>query len=99
MGAWLNQVLFLPLVSTAKLSGSSTVHTVEAFAAYKLLGYSLAKGNGNSSSISGVTPSGNWCPKNTNCIYGEFVKTFSPASEISVNPGTPDIGLQAIELS
>mgnify|MGYP006267660251 CR=1 FL=1 len=99
MGAWLNQVLFLPLVSTAKISGGSTLHTVEGFAAFKLLGYSLAKKTGQSNNVGGVTPSGSWCPKSTNCIYGEFVSTFSSNSQITSNPGIPNIGLQAIELA
>jgi len=98
MPVWINQTLYLPLVSTKKLSGNSTVHTVEAFAAFKLLGYSLSKGQGSSKQAGGITPTGIWCPVNTNCIYGEFVKTISPNSEINETSGIPNIGLQAIEL-
>ena len=98
MPVWINQTLYLPLVSTKKLTGNSTVHTVEAFAAFKLLGYSLSKGQGSSIAAGGITPTGKWCPVNTNCIYGEFVKTISPNSEINDSPGIPNIGLQAIEL-
>ncbi len=98
MGNWLNQTLYIPLVSTKKLSGNSTVHTIEAFAAFKLLGFSLLKGNGASSDVGGTYPTGSWCSKNTNCIYGEFISTISSNSEISNTPGTPNVGLQAIEL-
>ena len=98
MNQWLNQDLYLPLISTVKLSGNATVHTVEAFAAFKLLGFSLQKGSGSSSDVGGSVPNGNWCPKNTNCIYGEFIRTISPNSEISNQPGVPNVGLQAIEL-
>ena len=98
MSNWLNQTLYLPLVSTAKLSGNATVHTIEAFAAFKLYGYSLLKGNGSSTNMGGTVPSGSWCPKNTNCIYGEFIKTISPDSEISTGSGVPNVGIQAIEL-
>ena len=97
IGVWLNQTLYIPLVSTQKLQGNATVHTVEAFAAFKFLGYSLLKGSGSSSDIGGTYPSGNWCPKNTNCIYGEFIRTISPGSEVG-NNGGPQLGLQAIEL-
>ena len=98
IGSWLNQDLYLPLISTQKLSGSATIHTVEAFAAFRLLGYSLQKGSGSASDVGGTTPTGNWCPKNTNCIYGEFKATISPGSELSDQPGVPNVGLQAIEL-
>lgn len=98
MAPWLNQTLYIPLVSTVKLSGNSTIHRIEAFAAFKLLGYALLKGQGNASSFGGTYPAGNWCPKNNSCIYGEFIATFSPNSEISDVPGTPNVGLQAIEL-
>jgi len=98
MGNWLNQTLYLPLVSTAKISGNSTAHTIEAFAAFKLYGYSLLKGNGSSNNVGGTVPSGSWCPKNTNCIYGEFIKTISPNSEIGTGAGVPNVGIQAIEL-
>jgi hypothetical protein len=97
IGHWLGRDLFLPLISTQKLSGNSTVHTVEAFASFRLLGYSLLKGNG-SSGVGGTVPTGTWCPRNTNCIYGEFKSTISPGSEISDLPGVPNVGLQAIEL-
>ena len=99
MNQWLNLDLFIPLISTVKLSGNSTIHTVEAFVAFKLLGFSLDKGSGSSSDTGGTVPNGNWCPKNTNCIYGEFKATISSNSEISDLTGTPNIGLQAIELS
>lgn len=99
MPAWTATTLYIPLVSTVKLSGGSTVHTIEAFAAFKLLGYSLLKGNGNSSNQGGTTPSGSWCPKNTNCLYGEFIRTISPGSEIDTSGNSPNIGLQAIELT
>lgn len=99
MNQWLGLDLYLPLISTAKLSGNATVHTVEAFAAFKLLGFSLQKGNGSASDVGGTVPNGNWCPRNTNCIYGEFKSTISPNSEISDQPGVPNVGLQAIELS
>lgn len=98
MGNWLDQTLYIPLVSTQKLSGNATIHTIEAFAAFKLLGYSLQKGSGNASDRGGTTPSGNWCPTNTNCIYGEFVSTVSSNSEVSDTPGVPNVGLQALEL-
>jgi hypothetical protein len=98
MPFWLNQILYIPLVSTEKLSGNATIHIIEAFAAYRLLGFSLSKGNGSSSDQGGTYPVGQWCPKNTNCIYGEFITTLSPASEINQNPGVPNVGLQAIEL-
>jgi hypothetical protein len=93
-----NQTLYLPLVSTQKISGNSTIHTVEAFAAFKLYGYSLRKGNGSASDVGGTTPIGDWCPRNTNCIYGEFIRTISSNSEISTGSGVPNVGIQAIEL-
>lgn len=98
IGNWLNRDLYLPLISTEKLSGNRTVHTVEAFASFRLLGYSLLKGSGSSAAVGGTVPAGNWCPVNTNCIYGEFKSTISPGSEISNLPGVPNLGLQAIEL-
>jgi len=98
IGNWLNRDLYLPLISTEKLSGNRTVHTVEAFASFRLLGYSLLKGSGSSAAVGGTVPTGNWCPVNTNCIYGEFKLTISPGSEISNLPGVPNLGLQAIEL-
>ena len=98
MSNWINRDLYIPLVSTRKISGASTVHRIEAFAAYRLLGYALLKGNGSASDIGGTVPRGNWCPKNTSCIYGEFISTTSPDSEISDDSSTPQIGLQALEL-
>ena len=98
MSPWLNQTLYIPLVSTQKLSGNSTIHRIQAFAAFKLLGYALLKGQGNASTFGGTYPSGNWCPNNNSCIYGEFISTYSPNSEISDVPGVPNVGLQAIEL-
>lgn len=92
--SWLNQTLYLPLVSTVKVSGSSTVHTIEAFAAFKLLGYSLQPNKNG-----GLVPSTTDCPNNSNCIYGEFLKTISSSSEISTIPGVPNVGIQVIELS
>ena len=91
IGVWLNQTLYIPLVSTQKIQGNSTLHTIEAFAAFRFVGYSLAKG-----ASGGSFPVGNWCPKGTNCIYGEFIRTISPGSEIG--SGGPQVGLQAIEL-
>lgn len=101
MSNWIGKDLYLPLISTAKLAGGSTVHRIEAFAAFKLLGYSLQKGggSGSSSDVGGAIPIGNWCPRNTNCLYGQFISTFSPTSEISNVDGIPNVGLQAIELS
>ena len=98
MSNWIDRELYIPLVSTRKISGASTVHRIEAFATYRLLGYALLKGNGSASDIGGTVPKGNWCPKNTSCIYGEFVSTTSPDSEISDDPSAPQIGLQALEL-
>ena len=95
---WLNITLYIPLVSTEKISGGSTIHTVEAFAAFKLLGFSLLKGNGSAQSVGGIVPTGNWCQKNTNCIYGEFISTISPNSDVTDTPGVPSVGLQAIKL-
>lgn len=93
IGVWVNKTIYLPLVSTVKLSGLSTQHTVEAFSAFELNGYSIKGVRG------GTYPSGNWCPNNKNCLYGKFISTLSPASDISITPGAPNIGLQAIKLS
>jgi Flp pilus assembly protein TadG len=89
---WVGKEIYLPLVSTVKLSGNATSHTVEAFTGFKFNGYSIKGTQG------GTTPNGNWCPKNTNCIYGEFTNTLSPNSDVNIQPGTPNIGVQAIKL-
>ena len=93
INVWVNKTVYLPLVSTVKLSGQSTQHTVEAFSAFELNGYSIKGVRG------GTYPSGNWCPNNKNCLYGKFISTFSPGSDVNINPGGPNIGLQAIKLS
>lgn len=93
IGVWVNRTVFLPLVATEKLSGQATIHTIEAFAAFKFLGYSIKGVSG------GTYPSGNWCANNDNCIYGEFIATLSPGSDVSIQPGTPNIGMQAIRLT
>ena len=98
MNQWLERTLYIPLVSTPKLSGQATVHRIEAFAGFKLLGYALLRGQGNASTTGGNFPNGNWCPNNTSCIYGEFVSTFSPNSEVNTDPNVPQVGLQAIQL-
>lgn len=98
MSKWLGRTLYLPLVSTRKISGQSTIHRVEAFASYRLLGYSLLKGNGSASTTGGIVPKGDWCPNNTSCITGEFIAATSPDSEITDDPAAPQIGLQALEL-
>ena len=92
ISVWAGKELYLPLVSTIKLSGQATVHTVEAFTGFKFSGYSIKGVKG------GVTPNGNWCPNNKNCIYGEFTNTLSPNSDVSIQPGSPNIGVQAIKL-
>jgi len=89
---WVNQEVYLPLVTTVKLSGQATQHTVEAFTGFKFLGYSIKGVRG------GISPSPNWCPNNDNCIYGQFTNTLSPNSDVSIQPGAPNIGLQAIKL-
>lgn len=93
VNVWLNKLVYLPLVSTVKLSGLATEHIVEAFSGFELTGYSIKGTRG------GSYPNGNWCPNNKNCLYGKFVSTLSPASDVSINPGNPNIGLQAIRLS
>ncbi len=89
---WVNKEVYLPLVTTIKLSGQATQHTVEAFTGFEFLGYSIKGVRG------GVSPSPNWCPNNSNCIYGQFTNTLSPNSDVNVQPGNPNIGLQAIKL-
>ena len=89
---WVGKEFYLPLVSSIKLSGQATVHNVEAFTGFKFNGYSIKGTRG------GVTPSGNWCPNNKNCIYGEFTNTLSPNSDVNIQPGSPNIGVQAIKL-
>lgn len=92
LSAWVGKELYIPLVSTIKLSGQATIHTVEAFTGFKFGGYSIKGVRG------GVTPNGNWCPNNRNCLYGEFTNTLSPNSDVSIQPGSPNIGVQAIKL-
>jgi Flp pilus assembly protein TadG len=89
---WVGKEFYLPLVSTIKLSGQATIHIVEAFTGFKFEGYSIKGVRG------GVTPNGNWCPNNANCIYGEFTNTLSPNSDVNIQPGSPNIGVQAIKL-
>lgn len=98
MPNWLNRILYIPLVSTTKGSSGQTpqtqgpyMHLIEAFTAFKLLGYSI-NGRANGSTL----PT---CPNNTNCIYGEFVSTFLSDAEIIDSTTFPNFGLQAIELS
>ena len=93
IGVWVNKTVFLPLVATQKLSGQATLHTIEAFSAFRFLGYSIKGVQG------GTYPNGNWCSKNDNCIYGEFIATLSPGSDVNIQPGSPNIGLQAIRLT
>ena len=89
---WVNKEVYLPLVATIKLSGQATQHTVEAFTGFRFLGYSIKGTRG------GEAPSTNWCANNQNCIYGQFTNTLSPNSDVSIQPGNPNIGLQAIKL-
>lgn len=99
MTNWLGQTYYIPLVATERLAGNSTIHTVKAFAAFRLTGFAILKGNGSATTKGGTFPAGNWCPTNKSCLYGEFISTISSNSEISDIPGTPNVGLQAIELS
>lgn len=89
MSNWLGREIYIPLISTEKLQGNRTVHTIRAFAEFRLLGYSLKKDKSGQ-----VTAN---C--NTNCIYGEFISTLAPDSEVGDSIGYPNVGLQAIELS
>jgi Putative Flp pilus-assembly TadE/G-like len=89
---WVDQEVYLPLVTTVKLSGQATQHTVEAFTGFRFLGYSIKGVRG------GVSPTLNWCSNNDNCIYGQFTNTLSPNSDVNIQPGAPNIGLQAIKL-
>ena len=89
---WVGREFYLPLVSTTKISGQSTIHVVEAFTGYKFLGYSIKGVAG------GTYPGSNWCPNNKNCLYGEFTNTLSPNSDVNIQPGTPNIGVQSIKL-
>jgi len=95
---WVDKTLFIPLVSNPKLSGNSTVFTVEAFASFKLTGFALMRGSGGSSEFGGVIPSGQSCPSSDKCIWGQFLSTFIPSLDLSDGSGTPNVGLQAIEL-
>ena len=92
ISVWVGNEFYLPLVSTTKISGQSTIHIVEAFTGYKFLGYSIKGVRG------GAYPNGNWCPNNKNCLYGEFTNTLSPNSDVNIQPGTPNIGVQSIKL-
>lgn len=92
IGVWIGTEVYLPLVATTKTQGQSTEHTIEAFSGFKFYGYSIRGDRG------GTSPSGDWCANNKNCIYGEFTATLSPGSDVSIQPGNPNVGLQAIKL-
>jgi hypothetical protein len=90
---WIGKEVYLPLVATEKTQGQSTKHTVEAFSGFRFYGYSIRGNRG------GTYPSGNWCSNNKSCIHGEFTVTLSPGSDLNLQPGTPNVGLQAIKLT
>lgn len=91
MIVWLGKKIFIPLVSTQELQGQATRHEVQAFAEFDFQGYSIKGTKG------GAFPASSSCSRN--CLYGEFTETtFYSDSDVNVQPGTPNIGLQAIKL-
>jgi hypothetical protein len=86
-------VVFLPIFTCVKGSGSDATYTFSGLAAFVITGYKNIPG------ISDVVPSGASCPctDNSSCLFGYFTQALDPDTDL-IGTGT-DFGANTMKLT